>query len=293
MSEFISSPGNTALILQKYDIRLKKSLGQNFLIDTNILKKIAKASNAAENDIILEIGSGLGSLTEILAPLVKNMVCVEVDPRLSAAFREVMEGSIESNITFIESDAMKIDYTKLSREFKINKVISNLPYKIAAPLIITILKYASGVEKMYLTIQKDIADRLLAKTGDKNYSSYTVKSVFLADFKKMFYIPRTCFMPVPKVDSVFIEVCRKDMKDNKICSVLVDDFFSFIDNCFLHRRKKLINSLQKVLEKYNIDKKDLIVKMLHGIGKDAEVRAEELTLDDFIKLFLALNIPKF
>ncbi|HEX7560768.1 MAG TPA: 16S rRNA (adenine(1518)-N(6)/adenine(1519)-N(6))-dimethyltransferase RsmA [Candidatus Humimicrobiaceae bacterium] len=293
MSEFISSPGNTTLILQKYDIRLKKSLGQNFLIDTNILKKIAKASNADENDIILEIGSGLGSLTEILAPLVKNMVCVEVDPRLSAAFREVMAGSIESNITFIESDAMKIDYTKLIREFKINKVISNLPYKIAAPLIITILKYAPGVEKMYLTIQKDIADRLLAKTGDKNYSSYTVKSVFLADFKKMFYIPRTCFMPVPKVDSVFIEVCRKDMKDSKICSVLVDDFFSFIENCFLHRRKKLVNSLQKILEKYNIDKKDLMVKMLHGIGKDADVRAEELTLDDFIKLFLALNIPKF
>ena len=100
-------------------------------------------------------------------------------------------------------------------------------------------------------------------------------------------------MPVPKVDSVFIEVCRKNMKDSKISSVLVNDFFSFIDNCFLHRRKKLVNSLQKVLEKYNIDKKDLMVKMLHGIGKDAEVRAEDLTLDDFIKLFLALNIPKF
>ena len=228
-----------------------------------------------------------------MARLVKNMVCIEVDPRLSAAFREVMAGSIESNITFIESDAMKIDYNKLSREFKINKVISNLPYKIAAPLIITILKYAPGVEKMYLTIQKDIADRLLAKTGDKNYSSYTGESVFLADFKKMFYIPRTCFMPVPKVDFVY-SVCRKDMKDSKICSVLVDDFFSFIDNCFLHRRKKLVNSLQKILEKYNVDKKRFNgLKCYMSIGKDAEVRAEELTADDFMSLFLALNIPKF
>jgi 16S rRNA (adenine1518-N6/adenine1519-N6)-dimethyltransferase len=293
MSGFISTPGNTAMILQKYEIRLKKSLGQNFLIDTNVLKKIAKASNAGENDTILEIGSGLGSLTEILAPLVKNMVCVEVDPRLSIAFREEMASRLENNITFMESDAMKIDYKKLSGELKVNKVISNLPYKIAAPLIITILKNAPRIEKMYLTIQKDIADRLLAKTGNKNYSSYTVKSVFLADFKKLFYIPRTCFMPIPKVDSVFIEVCRKDMQDSKISSVLVDDFFSFVENCFLHRRKKLVNSLQKALEKYNIDKKDLTFKMLHGIGKGPEVRAEDLSLDDFIKLFFALNIPKF
>ena len=293
MNEFISSAGNTALLLKKYDIRLKKSLGQNFLIDTNVLKKIAKASGAGENDTILEIGSGLGSLTEILVPLVKNMVCVEVDTKLSKAFREEMAGFIGSNITLIESDAMKIDYGRLAGEFKINKVVSNLPYKIAAPLIITILKNAPGIDKMYLTIQKDIADRLTAKAGDKNYSSYTVKTALLADFKIMFQISGTCFMPVPNVGSVFVEVCRKNIKDSKIKPDNINEFLSFIDNCFLHRRKKLVNSLQKVLEKYNIDKKDLMVKMLHGIGKDAEVRAEDLTLEDFIKLFLSLNIPIF
>ena len=291
MDEFISSAGNTALLLKKYDIKLKKSLGQNFLIDTNILKKIAKASGAGENDTILEIGSGLGSLTEILVPLVKKIVCVEVDAKLSKAFREEMAGFIGNNITLIESDAMKIDYSRLAGEFKINKVISNLPYKIAAPLIITILKNSPGIDKMYLTIQKDIACRLTAKTGDKNYSSYTVKSALLADFRIMFQISGTCFMPVPNVDSVFVEVCRKNMEANEIGPDLVNEFFSFIDNCFLHRRKKLVNSLQKVLEKFNIDKKDLMVKMLHGIGKDAEVRAEEMTLDDFIKLFLALKYP--
>jgi 16S rRNA (adenine1518-N6/adenine1519-N6)-dimethyltransferase len=293
MNEFISSAGNTALLLKKYDIRLKRSLGQNFLIDTNILKKIAKASGAEKNDIILEIGSGLGSLTEILAPLVKNIVCVEVDAKLSKAFREEMSGFVGTNITLIESDAMKIDYNILARKFKISKVVSNLPYKIAAPLIITILKNAPGIDKMYFTIQKDIADRLIAKTGSKNYSSYTVKSTFLADFRVMFQISGTCFMPVPNVDSVFIEVCRKNMKYSIIEPARVNEFLSFIDNCFLHRRKKLVNSLQKVLEKYDIDKKDLTFKMLHGIGKGAEVRAEDLTLDDFIKLFLALNIPKF
>lgn len=292
MNEFISSPGNTAFILRKYDIRLKKSLGQNFLVDTNILKKIAKASGADENDVILEIGSGLGSLTEILAGLVKSMVCVEVDPRLSKVFQEEMARFIGTSITLIESDAMKIDYSRLSGEFKINKVVSNLPYKIAAPLIITILKNAPEIDKMYLTIQKDIAERLTAKTGDKNYSSYTVKSALLADFKILFQISRTCFMPAPNVDSVLIEVCRKNLKDSKIKPENINDFLSFIDNCFLHRRKKLVNSLQKALEKYNIDKKDLMVKMLHGIGKDAEVRAEDLTLEDFIKLFLSLNIPE-
>jgi 16S rRNA (adenine1518-N6/adenine1519-N6)-dimethyltransferase len=293
MNEFISSAGNTALLLKKYDIRLKKSLGQNFLIDTNVLKKIAKTSDAGKKDIILEIGSGLGSLTEILVPLVKKIICIEVDTKLSKAFREEMAGFIGSNITLIESDAMKIDYSRLAMEFKINKVVSNLPYKIAAPLIITILKNAPGIDKMYLTIQKDIAERLTAKTGDKNYSSYTVKSALLADFKIMFQISGTCFMPVPNVDSVFVEVCRKNMKDSKIESARIEEFLSFIDNCFLHRRKKLVNSLQKSLEKYNIDKKDLMVKMLHGIGKDPKVRAEELTLDDFVHLFLSLNIPKF
>jgi 16S rRNA (adenine1518-N6/adenine1519-N6)-dimethyltransferase len=263
------------------------------LIDTNILKKIAKTSGACENDTILEIGSGLGSLTEILVPLVKKIICIEVDTKLSKAFREEMAGFIGSNITLIESDAMKIDYSRLAMEFKINKVVSNLPYKIAAPLIITILKNAPGIDKMYLTIQKDIAERLTAKTGDKNYSSYTVKSALLADFKIMFQISGTCFMPVPNVDSVFVEVCRKNMKDSKIESARIEEFLSFIDNCFLHRRKKLVNSLQKSLEKYNIDKKDLMVKMLHGIGKDPKVRAEELTLDDFVHLFLSLNIPKF
>jgi dimethyladenosine transferase len=292
MKEFISSPGNTALLLKKYDIRLKKSLGQNFLIDTNVLKKIARISGAGENDSVLEIGSGLGSLTEILVPLVKNIVCVEVDAKLSGAFREEMADFIGTNITLIESDAMKIDYGRLSRELKINKVISNLPYKIAAPFIITILKDAPGIDKMYLTIQKDIADRLVAKSGDKNYSSYTVKSAWLADFRIMFQISRTCFMPVPNVDSIFIEVCRKNLKDNKIGAEQVSEFFSFIESCFLHRRKKLVNSLQKVLERYNIDKKDLTDRVLHGIGKSAEVRAEDLTLDDFVQLFLSLNIPK-
>jgi 16S rRNA (adenine1518-N6/adenine1519-N6)-dimethyltransferase len=292
MKEFISSPGNTALLLKKYDIRLKKSLGQNFLIDTNVLKKIARISSAGENDSVLEIGSGLGSLTEILVPLVKNIVCVEVDAKLSKAFREEMADFIGTNITLIESDAMKIDYGRLSRELKINKVISNLPYKIAAPFIITILKDAPGIDKMYLTIQKDIADRLVAKSGDKNYSSYTVKSAWLADFRIMFQISRTCFMPVPNVNSIFIEVCRKNLKDNKIGAEQVNEFFSFIESCFLHRRKKLVNSLQKVLERYNIDKKDLTDRVLHGIGKSAEVRAEDLTLDDFVQLFLSLNIPK-
>jgi 16S rRNA (adenine1518-N6/adenine1519-N6)-dimethyltransferase len=292
MNEYISSAGNTALLLKKYDIRLKKSLGQNFLIDTNILKKIAKVSGAGENDIILEIGSGLGSLTEILVPLIKNMVCIEVDKRLSKVFREEMASFIGNKITIIESDAMKIDYGKLAEEYKINKVVSNLPYKIAAPLIITILKNAPGIDKMYLTIQKDIAERLIAKVGDKNYSSYTVKSSLLADFRIVFQITGTCFMPVPNVDSVFVEVCRKDIKDIKIRPDNINEFLIFIDNCFLHRRKKLVNSLEKVLEKYNIDKKNLMVTMLHGIGKDAKVRAEDLALDDFIKLFLSLNVPK-
>ncbi len=297
MHKYISSPGNTADILKRNSIILKKSLGQNFLIDTNILKKIVRVSGVGPEDKVLEIGSGIGSLTEIIAPEVKKVVCIEIDKKLSLAFQEnfgyLCRSSYKENITLIENDAMRMDYRKLTEEHNISTVISNLPYKIAAPLILKILIEAPGIKKMYLTIQKDIAERLLAKPGDKDYSSYCVKANFFADFKIMFQVPRNCFMPIPNIDSTVIEVSVKDS-----CIILINknnigEFFYFIDSCFLHRRKKLTNSLQaslrqSVLQQDNIDKKDLIVKMLHGIGKEADIRAEDLTIQEFITLFLSI-----
>ena len=295
MSAYISSPVRTDSIIRKYKIGLKKSLGQNFLVDTNIAKKIASKANISPEDIILEIGSGIGSLTEVLLPLSNKIICIEIDRLIAKAFKDIFTERLGKEIEFIEGDALKLDYCKLSEEYKINKIVSNLPYKIAAPLLIKILIEATGIDRLFVTIQKDIADRVLASPGDKNYSLYTVKSNFLASYNVCFQISRNCFRPKPFVDSTFIEIIRKDGSDlskeligiqgeieNK--NKVVIDFFKFIDDCFSNRRKKIINSLISSSKKY-LDKKVLIIKLLNEINKDENIRAEELKLEDFIFLY--------
>jgi len=284
---YISSPSKTAEILNLHNVRLKKSLGQNFLIDTNILKKIALAAELKPEDIVLEIGSGIGSLTEIMLPQIKKIICIEVDNRLAQAFKEIFRSCLSSQIDLIESDAMKLDYGELKIRTGVTKVVSNLPYKISAPLIIKIMLEAPEIEHYCLTIQKDIADRLTAKKGDKNYSSYTVKASFLADFKILFPVSRSCFIPVPFVDSVVVKAGRKVSK--KTADIDTPDFFGFVEDCFLHRRKMLINSLLASNEHKYVDKINLIIKMLHGIGKDKNLRAEDLRSDDFLFLYRSLK----
>jgi 16S rRNA (adenine1518-N6/adenine1519-N6)-dimethyltransferase len=305
MNNYISSPTSTLSILKKNNIVLRKTLGQNFLVDTNILKKIVRASGTTEDDIVLEIGSGIGSLTEILAQAAKKVICIEIDCKLVNAFNENFSeptGALfKEKIVIINEDAMKTDFERLNEQNRLSRVVSNLPYKIAAPFIIKILTQLPGLKNMLLTIQKDIAERLLSKPGDKYYSSYCVKANYLADFKILFSVPRKCFFPVPNIDSVVMEVIPKNITRSEIGPERLGRFFSFIEYCFIHRRKKLINSLEAAfkaqfstknhLNDY-IDKKDLIVKMLHGIGKGADIRAEHLSLQDFEKLFLSIySIP--
>jgi 16S rRNA (adenine1518-N6/adenine1519-N6)-dimethyltransferase len=313
MNSYISSPSKTSEILFQYNIKLKKSLGQNFLIDTNVLKKIIRAAELKLDDVVLEIGSGIGSLTELMLPGVKKVICIEIDSLLAGAFRNIFSKNIGSNLELIEADALRLNYEEICGRYSVNKIVSNLPYKIAAPLIIKILLEPTEIKNMYLTIQKDIAARLLAKVGDKNknYSSYTVKSNFLADFAVLFSISRNCFMPKPFVDSVVVKTSQKDIIENikslgvnraavnkvvgskaaggkaadtKAPAERILAFFNFIDKCFTHRRKKLVNSLFGGSPK-NIDKIDLTVKMLSDIGKGRDARAEELTLADYLFLY--------
>jgi 16S rRNA (adenine1518-N6/adenine1519-N6)-dimethyltransferase len=280
MNSYISSPSKTAEILSNHNIKLKKSLGQNFLIDTNILKKIVKAAELKPVDIVLEIGSGIGSLTELMLPEVKKVICIEIDSRLTGVFRDIFNGDPGNNLELIEGDALRIDYKAICSKYKITKVVSNLPYKIAAPLILKILVEAPKIKTLYLTIQKDIADRLMAIVGDKSYNAYTIKSNFLANCKILFPISRSCFIPKPFVDSVVVEVKRKDETVDKG----INDFFNFIEKCFIHKRKKLLNSLFESIPR-DIDKMNLMIKMLSDIGKGRNVRAEELTLADFLYLY--------
>lgn len=284
MHSYISAPGKTTQILKKYGIRLRKNLGQNFLIDTNSAKKIVSRAGVSSSDTVLEVGSGIGSLTEILLSRAKKVVCIEIDKALARAFKDIFSENIGGKIELICSDALKLDYTDIAAGYGINKVVSNLPYSIAAPLVIKILQEAEDIKEMLITIQKDIALRMLASTRDKNYSSYTIKSNFLADFKLCFQISRNCFLPRPFVDSSVVRATRKDNRVLTEENFNVKDFFGFVTQCFLHRRKKLINSLMQNNSKY-CHKPEIIIKLLSEMGQDKNTRAEELNLKNYIFLY--------
>ncbi|MDD5659735.1 MAG: 16S rRNA (adenine(1518)-N(6)/adenine(1519)-N(6))-dimethyltransferase RsmA [Actinomycetota bacterium] len=302
---YVSSPSRTTGILKHYNITLKKIYGQNFLIDTNVLKKIANFSDLKKDDIVLEVGSGIGSLTEILLPKIKNMVCVELDKNLAKAFNDIFILHIDKKIILIREDAMKVDYDGLYREYGINKFVSNLPYNIAAPLILRILNQTDKIKDFYITIQKDIADRILAKPGDKNYNAFTVKLNYYTEFIGSFPISKNCFYPKPFVDSVTVYLKRKDnyfpekvfkkindtlsddiLRNNSMITNFTCNFFEFVEDCFSHRRKKLINSL--ILSKdYYKDIQGKIFSNLEALGFKKDVRPEQLSYEDYITLFTA------
>jgi len=285
MKNYISSPSKTTKILADNNIRLRKSLGQNYIIDTNSVKKIVSITRVSREDIILEIGCGIGSLTEILLEnRPAKIICIEVDRRVSEVFRDIFRERIENGqIELIIEDAMDIDYGRLSATYNINKMVSNLPYKIAAPLILKILRETEKIPQSWMTIQKDIAVRLTAEPGDKNYSSYTVKSNTLACYRSCFNISRNCFLPKPFVDSSVIEVTRKKIPEELRVEGGIERFFDLVNASFTHRRKMLLNSLSK--SKDFSQKLDSIAELLPEIGKNKEVRAEELSLEDYMFLF--------
>jgi 16S rRNA (adenine1518-N6/adenine1519-N6)-dimethyltransferase len=290
MKNYISSPSKTTKILADNNIRLRKSLGQNYIIDTNSVKKMVSLTHITGEDVILEIGCGIGSLTEILlesGPL--KIICIEVDRKVAEVFKNIFNEKIENGqIELIIEDAMDIDYDKLSSTYNINKMVSNLPYKIAAPLLLKILRETEKISQFWMTIQKDIADRLTAEPRDKNYSSYTVKSNTLACHRSCFKISRNCFLPKPFVDSSVIEVTRKKIPEELKEEGEIERFFDLVNSSFAHRRKMLLNSLSK--SKDFSQKLDSIAELLPEIGKNKEVRAEELSLKDYIFLYKNLLI---
>ncbi|MCL6087862.1 MAG: hypothetical protein M1475_05575, partial [Actinobacteria bacterium] len=180
--DYISAPSRTAEILKQYNLTLRKTLGQNFLIDANVLKKIAKFAELKKSDVILEVGAGIGSLTEIIVPNVKKIICVEMDRNIAAAFKEIFVSKIGRKVFLIVGDAMKLNYNEICLKYGISKFVANLPYKIAAPLILRILSQTDKIKDFYITIQKDIADRMLAKPGDRNYNAFTVKLNYFVHF---------------------------------------------------------------------------------------------------------------
>ena len=254
----------------------KKHLGQNFLFDPSILHRIIEVSGITSGDTVVEIGPGHGSLTALLAKVAKKVVAVELDVELYEKLKE--DSRFPDNVEFVHSDALKFPYEKLEQF----KVVANIPYYITTPIIFRLIEAKNSLKSMTLTIQKEVARRIVAKPHTKEYGVLTVAIQYYAEPKLEFIIPRGAFRPVPKVDSAVI---RMDMLESPRVKVTEEKlFFRIVKTAFSQRRKTLANALKPVSK----DIKELL--MLSGI--DPTRRAETLSIEEFAALTNRLSKNK-
>lgn len=278
----LGNPTNTIAILQKYNFNFQKKFGQNFLIDANILQNIIDAAEVTKDDCVLEIGPGIGTMTQYLCENAREVVAVEIDKKLIPILESDTLAAYD-NITIINEDILKVDINKLVQEKnggKPIKVVANLPYYITTPIIMGLFESGVPIESITIMVQKEVADRMQTGPGTKDYGALSLAVQYYADAKVMLTAPAQCFMPRPNVDSAVIKLTRHqnptvDVKDEKL-------MFKIIRASFNQRRKTLVNGLKNSSE-LNFSK-EAIVDAIAAIGKPETIRGEALTLEEFAKL---------
>jgi 16S rRNA (adenine1518-N6/adenine1519-N6)-dimethyltransferase len=253
----------------------KKSLGQNFLIDANIRRKIAAACQIKPSEVLLEIGAGKGELTRMLAAGALKVYAVEVDPALAAIIQD--EYTDAANVVVVNRDVLELDFKKIAGDScgKI-KVVGNIPYYISTPIIERLLKYRDHISEVYITVQKEFGRRVCAPPGSKEYGSLSCFVRYYAEPKILFYITRTCFRPAPKIDSCFLRLRIRPYAGP--ADVNERALFKVIRAAFNQRRKTLRNSLFDVVSREKLE------RFFAASRIDPGVRPEQLSLDDFIRL---------
>ena len=263
---------DTRFIMQKYGVHPNKDLGQNFLVDENALSLISDGVD--ENDTVIEIGPGLGTLTAILASKANRVIAIEFDKKMY----EILEDRFKlyTNVELINQDVLKFDFEKVIEEYRLDniKVVANLPYYITTQIITMLLE--TKIKDITILIQKEVAERITAHTGDKLAGAITYMIEYYADSKIVGDVPKECFIPSPKVDSSVVNLKRLDnprveVKNEKL-------LFDLVKANFLKRRKTITNSLSSVIEK------DRLVEILKELGIKEDVRGEALTLEDFASI---------
>ena len=278
----LGNPKNTIEILNKYGFNFQKRFGQNFLIDTHVLEKIIRSANVTKDDMVLEIGPGIGTMTQYLCENAREVVAVEIDKNLIP----ILEGDTLAeydNITIINEDILKVDIAKIARERnggKPIKVVANLPYYITTPIIMGLFENGVPIESITVMVQKEVADRMQTGPGSKDYGALSLAVQYYAEPYIVANVPPNCFMPRPNVGSAVIRLTLHknppvDVKDQKL-------MFKIIRASFNQRRKTLQNGLNNSAE-LSLSK-DVIVKAIENIGKPATVRGEALTLEEFAAL---------
>lgn len=277
----LGNPQNTIEVLQKYDFKFQKKFGQNFLIDTHVLDKIIRAANITKDDMVLEIGPGIGTMTQYLAEAAGKVIAVEIDKNLIPILEDTL--SDYDNVRVINDDVLKVDLRKLADEENGGrpvKVVANLPYYITTPIIMGLFENGVPVESITVMVQKEVADRMQTGPGNKDYGALSLAVQYYADPYIVANVPPNCFMPRPKVGSAVIRLTRHekppvDVKDEKL-------MFEIIRASFNQRRKTLANGLNNS-DKLNFSK-EKITEVIEQLGKGASVRGEALTLEEFARL---------
>lgn len=266
-------------LMEKHGIKFQKKFGQNFLVNPEVPYRIAESCGAGENDCVLEIGPGIGTLTQELCEIAKKVVAVEIDSGLIPVLAETL--AEYDNVEVINSDIMKTDIKKLFEE-KFGKddvyVCANLPYYITTPILMLLLESRLPFKKMTFMVQKEVADRLCATPMDNDYGAVTAAVNYYGEVRKLFNVSAGNFMPSPKVDSAVIQISLYETPPVK-----ADDekqFFSLIRAAFEQRRKTLVNALNG---KAGISKEQ-IAQAITNIGLDVNIRGERLGIEEFARL---------
>lgn len=269
----------TKFIMNKYNITANKNYGQNFLIDENIVSQIVEKAEVSKNDLVIEIGPGLGTLTKYLLEAAGKVICIELDTNVLKILNDRF--SLFNNFELINNDVLKVDLKELiakNSEFSSVKVVANLPYYITTPIIMKLLEEHLDLTSITVMVQKEVALRLTETPGGKETGSITYSINYYTNPSLVLNVSKECFIPSPKVDSAVIKL--EVLKQPKVKVQDEELFFKIIKSAFLQKRKTLINSLSN----NNIADKSFLEKMLTDLNIDLKIRAEKLTLEDFARI---------
>ena len=273
----------TKYIMKKYKIKANKSLGQNFLIDDAAIEDIVGGADIGKDDLVIEIGPGLGSMTALLVERAKKVICVELDKKMIKILNDRFIAY--SNIELINEDVLKLDLNSLIKEEKEKnkikdvKIVANLPYYITTPIIMKLLEENLDIASITVMIQKEVADRLIEIPSGKNTGAITYTVYYYCESEKIREVENTCFIPMPEVTSEVINLkLRKEpavkIKDKKV-------FFNIIKSAFMQRRKTLLNAL---VNTGVFKSKEEATKILRKLNLREDIRAEKLTIEDFARI---------
>lgn len=284
----IATPSRTKALLNHYGFSFKKSLGQNFLIDVNIIHNIMDASDIDENTGIIEVGPGMGSLTEQLAKNAKKVIAFEIDQRLIPVLNETM--APYQNVTIVNEDILKADIahyvTEALADCEKILVVANLPYYITTPILLNLMQQKLPIDGYVVMMQKEVGERLNAEVGTKAYGSLSIVAQYYTETSKVLTVPKTVFLPPPNVDSIVVKLMKRDQP---IVEVEDEDKFFKMSKAAFGQRRKTINNNYQSLFTNGKENKQIILDWLESSNIDPRRRGETLSIKEFAHLYNELK----